>query len=59
MKNLIFRFVREDEGQDLTEYAMLVAFIAFVVLFSVTVFGTNLNAWWDSVATAVSGWSPA
>ena len=28
MKNLIARFVREEEGQDLVEYALLIAFIA-------------------------------
>jgi pilus assembly protein Flp/PilA len=59
MKNLFVRFVREEEGQDLTEYAMLVAFIAFVVLVGVTLFGTNLRAWWNTVAGQVGGWAPA
>ena len=27
MKELLVRFVREDEGQDLVEYALLIAFI--------------------------------
>jgi pilus assembly protein Flp/PilA len=59
MKNLFDRFVREEAGQDLTEYAMLVAFIAFIVLVGVTLFGQNLQAWWNSVAGAVGGWAPA
>ncbi len=59
MSNLFVRFVRDEAGQDLTEYAMLVAFIAFVVLVGVTLFGTNLAAWWDTVATRVGTWAPA
>ncbi|HVH29022.1 MAG TPA: Flp family type IVb pilin [Vicinamibacterales bacterium] len=30
MKNLINRFVREEEGQDIIEYALLAAFISVV-----------------------------
>jgi pilus assembly protein Flp/PilA len=56
---MLRRFVREEEGQDLTEYGMLVAFIAFVVLVSVTLFGTNLNTWWNTVAGNVGGWAPS
>jgi pilus assembly protein Flp/PilA len=59
MKNLFDRFVREEEGQDLTEYAMLVAFIAFIVLVGVTLFGQNLQTWWNQVAGQVGGWAPA
>jgi pilus assembly protein Flp/PilA len=59
MKTLFVRFVREEEGQDLTEYAMLVAFIAFIVLVGVTAFGNNLQAWWNNVAGQVGAWAPA
>jgi Flp pilus assembly pilin Flp len=57
MKNLFNRFVREEEGQDLTEYGMLVAFIAFIVLVGVQLFGTNLLGWWNLVAANVDGWA--
>ena len=30
MKNLIQRFIREEEGQDLVEYAFLLVFIALL-----------------------------
>lgn len=59
MRNLLFRFLIDQEGQDLTEYAMLVAFIAFVVLVGVTLFGNNLLAWWNSVGGSVGAWAPA
>ena len=59
MKNLFVRFVREEEGQDLTEYGLLVAFIAFVVLLGVTAFGIELDAYYDRLAAVVTGWDPA
>jgi len=36
MKNLIARFVREDAGQDLIEYAILIGIIAVGVTLAVT-----------------------
>lgn len=57
MKNLLVRFVREDEGQDLVEYAMLVAFIAFIAIVGVTAFGGALNTWWGAVAVNVGGFN--
>lgn len=34
---------RQEEGQDLAEYAILLALIALVVIVAVTVLGNNLN----------------
>lgn len=39
MKNLFARFVREDEGQDLVEYALLLVFIALVVALALPALG--------------------
>jgi pilus assembly protein Flp/PilA len=36
-------FVRNDEGQDLLEYALLVALIAIVCIIAITTTGTNVN----------------
>jgi len=44
-------FVREDEGQDLLEYALLVALIALVAVGAVTAAGTSVN----DIFTAVAG----
>jgi pilus assembly protein Flp/PilA len=51
MQNLIVRFVRDDEGQDLIEYVLLGSFIALVVIGGATALGTNLNTWYNNVAT--------
>ena len=39
MKSLIVRFVREDQGQDLIEYALLAAFLALVSIAALQLLG--------------------
>ena len=46
MKNLLMRFVREEQGQDLVEYTLL---LAFVCLASAALFisaGTSIGGIW-------------
>jgi len=54
MKNLIARFVREDEGQDLVEYALLIAFIALACIVGMKTLGTAINTEYGSIATSLS-----
>jgi pilus assembly protein Flp/PilA len=49
------RLVREDHGQDLVEYAMLLALIALVVVGGVTAFGTAISGWYDRLSTNLPG----
>ena len=44
---------RTDCGATATEYALLVGFIALVVVFGIAAFGTSLSAFWDSIAGTV------
>ena len=53
MKNLIARFVREDEGQDLIEYALLGSFVALAAYAGANFLGTNLNTWYTGIGSAV------
>ena len=53
MKNLINRFVREDEGQDLIEYALLAGLIALICVGAVTTTGEQVVALFDAVAAAI------
>jgi pilus assembly protein Flp/PilA len=46
-------FVRNDEGQDLLEYALLIALIAIVCVAAVTTTGTNVAAIFDSIAASL------
>jgi Flp pilus assembly pilin Flp len=54
MKKFLARFVREDEGQDLIEYALLAAFIALVAVVMIISVGTGVNLIYAQVNTQVS-----
>ena len=43
MKNLFNRFVRDEQGQDLIEYALLAGFISLVAVAAITAVGTGVN----------------
>jgi pilus assembly protein Flp/PilA len=53
MKNLIARFVRDEQGQDLIEYALLAGFISLAVVTAVTNVGTSLNTLYGTVQSQV------
>lgn len=55
MKQLISRFIRNDEGQDLVEYAFLVAFIALLVTVGLTALSTGLNTYYSGIGAEVGG----
>ena len=46
--------VRDEEGQDLLEYALLVALIALVAVAAITLTGTNVNAIFVRIAAALT-----
>jgi pilus assembly protein Flp/PilA len=54
MKNLIRRFVREDEGQDLIEYALLAGFISLVAVTAITNVGTGVNGVYNNINSQVA-----
>lgn len=49
---------RKEEGATATEYGLLVAFIAFLIIAGVTLFGGALNTYFGELATTVDGWAP-
>jgi pilus assembly protein Flp/PilA len=55
MKNLIARFVRDEQGQDLIEYALLATFVSLVAIAGATALGSALNSWYTAVSVRVSG----
>jgi pilus assembly protein Flp/PilA len=57
MKNFIRRFVREQEGQDLIEYAFLAVFIALVVTAGLQAVAGGLNSQFSNIGTQVSSGS--
>jgi pilus assembly protein Flp/PilA len=51
--NFINSVARNDEGQDLLEYALLVALIALVAVGAVTAAGLQVNTIFNQIATAI------
>lgn len=48
--------IASEKGATATEYSLLVAFIALLIIIGVTAFGTALNAWFTNLGTTVGGW---
>ena len=48
------QFIREEDGQDVVEYGLLIATIAIVVLVGISFFGTNISAWFASLANRIT-----
>jgi pilus assembly protein Flp/PilA len=55
LKNLIVRLVRDEEGQDLIEYALLATFVSLVAIAGASLLGTALNNWYGAVSDRVNG----
>ncbi len=55
MKNLLKRLVCEDQGQDVIEYALLAAGISIIVIPTVPLIGTAVNAVYVRINGAVGG----
>ena len=52
MKKL-FSLIRNEEGQDLAEYALLISLIALVAVAAVTLLGTQISAIFTAIAGAL------
>jgi pilus assembly protein Flp/PilA len=50
MSKLLRRFVHDDAGQDLVEYAMLIALIALAVVAGVGALATAINTQYNTIA---------
>ena len=55
MKNLVTRFVREEEGQDLIEYSLLAALISIACIAILREVATEINRVFSKVETALAG----
>jgi pilus assembly protein Flp/PilA len=51
MKNLLMRLWHEDEGQDLTEYALLVVLLALAAITGMKALATAINGVFTTAGT--------
>ena len=54
VQSFVRNFRRNEEGQDLLEYALLVALIALVAFGAVQAAGTSVNSIFNSIATQLA-----
>jgi Flp pilus assembly pilin Flp len=50
----INQFIREEDGQDVVEYGLLVATIAIVVLVATGAFGDAISTWFGTLAGKIT-----
>lgn len=55
MRNLLLRLWREEEGQDLTEYALLLVLVALAAIGSMGTLADAINATFASAASTLNG----
>ncbi len=53
--NQLRTFAKDESGQDLLEYALLVALIALVAFGAVQLAGTSVNTIFNNIPTKLSG----
>jgi len=53
MENVLRRLWREDEAQDIAEYAVMLAVILVIVVGTIRLIGSNANTVFSSVASSI------
>jgi Flp pilus assembly pilin Flp len=48
------QFIRDEDGQDVVEYGLLIATIAIVVLIGINFFGGAISNWFASLASRIT-----
>jgi pilus assembly protein Flp/PilA len=54
LNGLMMQLVRDEQGQDLIEYALLATFVSLLAIVGAGLLGTALNNWYGKVATNVN-----
>jgi pilus assembly protein Flp/PilA len=56
LQHLLYQFAKNERGQDLTEYALLVVFIAIIVVLAVAFFGDSVSSYFSTLGGTVQSW---
>jgi pilus assembly protein Flp/PilA len=55
MRNCAVAFIRDEKGQDLVEYALLIAFIALACIIGLQALGGAINTTYNSLSSSLTG----
>jgi pilus assembly protein Flp/PilA len=53
LRNALLRAIRDEDGQGLTEYALILAFVAVVAIAALVLLGGDISSFLSSVAGRV------
>lgn len=54
MLHAVRRFLRADEGIAVTEYGLLIALVAILLISVVTLFGSSIKSWFADKTSAIT-----
>ncbi len=54
IKAFAIRLIRDDDGQDLIEYALLATFVSLVAIAGASLLGSALQSWYSTVGSQVN-----
>jgi pilus assembly protein Flp/PilA len=54
IKHLIDQLARDEDGQDMVEYALIMGLISIIAVVAVTATGVSVRTIWTNVQTAVA-----
>ena len=58
MKQIIAKFIADEQGQDIIEYALLGSFVAFGALLGAQNLASAYNAWFNGIGAKVTASIP-
>jgi pilus assembly protein Flp/PilA len=53
MKNFMVSFMRDEQGQDLIEYALLAGLISVICIAAITAAGSKVSVLWGKVSASI------
>lgn len=53
--NLISRLIKEESGQGMVEYGLIIALVAVAAIIGLTAMGGQLNTFFDGIKTKLGG----
>ena len=59
MKQIIAKFIADEQGQDIIEYALLGSFVAFGALAGAQYLATSYNGWFSGIGDVVTDSVPS
>ena len=54
IRSLVRKFVKSDEGIAVTEYGLLIALVAVLLIGVVTIFGSSISSWFANKTNKIT-----